>query len=73
MRFEVSGTSPTTTRAKVWLASAAEPAAWRVSAADSTSGYQVAGSVGLRAYLSGTATNSPVVAKFDDLLVGPAH
>ena len=66
VRLQVFGTSPTTVRAKVWSAVAIEPAAWLASATDSTPALQVAGSVGLRSYLSGTATDTPVTTRFDN-------
>ena len=67
MRLQVDGTSPTTVNAKVWKVGSAEPAAWQETATDSTAGLQVAGGIGLRAYLSGSTTNAPVLASFDDL------
>jgi PKD repeat protein len=73
IRLQVTGVSPTTVRAKVWLLAGTEPTAWAATATDVTAGLQVAGSVGLMGYLSGTATNSPVVAKFDDFQAGPSN
>ena len=72
VRVQVTGTNPTTVRAKVWSASATEPAAWAASVTDSTSGMQVAGSVGFNTYLSSSTTNAPLVVRFDDLAVTPA-
>ncbi|MFM9919167.1 PKD domain-containing protein [Lacisediminihabitans sp. H27-G8] len=69
VRLQVFGTSPTTVRAKVWSAVAIEPAAWLASATDSTAALQIAGSVGLRSYLSGTATDTPVTTRFDNFTV----
>ena len=40
---------------------------------DSTASLQAVGSIGVGTYLSGSATNAPVVASFDDLWVGPPH
>jgi PKD repeat protein len=71
IRMQVQGTSPTTLRARVWLAGQAEPAAWHVQTTDATAGLQAAGGIGLVAYLSGSATNAPVTATFDDLTVTP--
>ena len=71
IRFQATGASPTTLRAKVWLASGVEPLSWQISGTDSTVGYQTVGSVGLMSYLSSTGTNAPVVARFDDFLAGP--
>jgi hypothetical protein len=59
LRFDVTGTSPTTLRAKAWAASGAEPASWQLTATDSEAALQAAGSPGLRAYLGGSATNTP--------------
>ncbi len=71
VRLQVSGTGTTTLRSKVWASGAAEPSAWTVSATDTTASLQSAGSVGVLSYLSGSATNAPVVTSFDDLSVGP--
>jgi hypothetical protein len=71
VRLQVTGTSPTTVRAKVWLASATEPAAWTTTVTDTTAGMQVPGGVGLVTYLSGSATNAPVVARYDNFQAGP--
>ena len=70
VRLQVTGTSPTTLRAKVWKSGEAEPTFWQKAATDNTAALQSAGRVGLNAYLSGSATNAPVVASFDNLLVG---
>ncbi len=72
LRVEVTGTAPTTVRAKTWRTGTAEPAAWSVTITDATASLQNAGSTGLLSYLSSTATNVPVLARFDDLVVGPA-
>lgn len=55
--------------AKVWKTTGTEPAAWQVTANDSQAVLQAAGGVGFQAYLSGSATNAPVVASFDNLSV----
>jgi PKD repeat protein len=69
LRLQVTGTSPTTVQAKLWPAGTAEPADWQVSATDSTAELQAPGAVGLGVYASGSATNTPVLASFDDLTV----
>lgn len=69
LRLQVFGTNPTTIRAKIWTSAQTEPADWMASVTDTTSALQAAGSIGLRTYLSGTATNSPVTTRFDNLLV----
>ena len=68
VRTQVTGTAPTTLRIKVWKVGQSEPAAWQLTGTDTTTGLQVAGSVGVLPYLSGSVTNAPVVASFDDLL-----
>ena len=73
VRFQVFGTNPTTLRLKVWDASKAEPTDWQITATDTTASLQVAGAVGLRGYLSGTATNAPVVLKASNFQVIPAQ
>lgn len=69
LRYQVTGTNPTTLRARVWPTGQAEPTSWLVSATDSTAALQVSGSVGLQPYLSSSATNAPVVVRIDDLAV----
>jgi PKD repeat protein len=71
IRVQATGTSPTTLRAKVWSGSVAEPGTWQATTTDSTTALQVAGGIGLTSYLSGSATNAPVVARFDDLSAAP--
>jgi hypothetical protein len=66
MRVQVVGTSPTVLQAKVWADGTTEPAAWQVTGTDSTAGLQAAGSVGVRTYLSGSATNAPITLTLDD-------
>jgi hypothetical protein len=66
-RLDVTGTSPTTLSAKVWRQGSAEPASWQLTATDSASGLQAAGGIGIAPYLSGTATNAPVVVTVDDV------
>lgn len=72
IRVQATGTSPTTIRAKVWKSSQSEPANWQLSTTDSTTELQAAGGVGLVAYLAASATNAPIVAMFDDLMVTSA-
>ncbi|WP_304412825.1 PKD domain-containing protein [Cellulomonas sp. HZM] len=65
---EVTGTSPTTVRAKAWKVGTSEPAAWQTSTTDATPSLQAAGSVGLIGYLYGNVTVAPVVISFDDFV-----
>jgi PKD repeat protein len=67
LRVEVTGTAPTTLRAKTWRAGTAEPGTWSVTSTDATAGLQSAGSAGLLSYMASSATNAPVLARFDDL------
>ena len=55
--------------AKTWKVGATEPATWQATTTDSTSSLQRPGAVGLQAYLSSSATNAPVVARFDNLTI----
>ncbi|WP_194762622.1 PKD domain-containing protein [Microbacterium sp. UFMG61] len=55
VRLQVTGTSPTTVRAKVWSSASAEPTAWQLSGTDSTAALQNPGSVGLLTYLGGSS------------------
>jgi PKD repeat protein len=67
VRFQASGTSTTSMRAKIWKVGATEPATWIVSALDARAGMQTAGGVGLWSYLSSTATNAPLVLRIDEV------
>jgi hypothetical protein len=69
VRLQTSGTSPTTVRARAWKAGTTEPTTWFATATDSTAALQAPGAVGLSTYLSSSATNGPVVARWDDLRV----
>ncbi|MDP3894954.1 PKD domain-containing protein [Nocardioides sp.] len=73
VRAQAFGTSPTTVRVKVWAIGDEEPTGWTASVTDNTAGLQVAGGLGLRTYLSGSATNAPVFGLFDDLSVSPTQ
>ena len=68
IRAKASGVSPTVLQARVWKAGTPEPTTWQVSYTDATAGLQVPGRVGARAYLSSSATNSPVTLRMDDLV-----
>ena len=70
VRLQATGTSPTTLRAKVWKSTGTEPSAWTATTSDNTGGLQAAGAVGLYSYLSGSATNAPVVVSYDDFWTG---
>lgn len=65
---EVSGSSPTTIKAKIWAAGTAEPAGWQLQATDSASSLQAAGAPSLYGYRSGSSTGTNVLS-FDDYTV----
>jgi len=65
VRTQASGSAPTTLRYRVWLDGTSEPSTWLQTATDSTAGLQTVGSVGLLAYVSGSAT-APAVLHFDN-------
>ena len=69
IRLQTEGTSPTALRARVWKVGTAEPGTWQVTATDNTASFQNPGGFTLVTYLAGSATNAPVVARFDDLFV----
>ncbi|WP_354178700.1 PKD domain-containing protein [Arthrobacter sp. UYP6] len=70
VRIQVVGTSPTTIRAKVWKMGQPEPVQWQLTAADSTAALQAPGRIGIGSYLSGSSTNAPVGAFWDNLWAG---
>ncbi|MFI7538386.1 serine/threonine-protein kinase [Streptosporangium sp. NPDC049376] len=65
VRVQVTGTSPTRIRGKVWAVGAAEPD-WLLSVTDATSGLQVPGGAGLLTFLSRKATDTSVTVTVDD-------
>jgi large repetitive protein len=65
-RVQVTGTSPTTIRAKVWRVGEQEPVAWQVTGTDSTAVMQAAGGAALQFYLPAGVTNAPAAVKFDN-------
>ena len=71
VRMQVTGTSPTTVRLKVWPASGTEPTAWQTTATDTTAALQSPGAVGLTAYLSSSVTNPPVTVRMSALSAQP--
>jgi PKD repeat protein len=71
VRMQTFGTNPTTIRTKVWLGTNPEPAGWTVTATDDYAPLQGPGAVGLIGYISGSATNTPVVVSVADLLARP--
>ena len=68
VRFDVSGTGTTSLALTVWPAGTPQPAVPTVTRTDTTSSLQAAGGVGLRGYLSSSAT-SAVNVRFSGLTV----
>jgi len=66
LRVQVSGANPTTIRMRAWADGSAEPASWQYTVTSSAAGLQVAGAVGVRAYVSGAVTNTPITLSVDD-------
>jgi len=67
VRMQTWGSGTTALRAKVWATSDLEPTGWLVAASDTTAGLQTAASIGLRTYVSGTATNAPQTFSIDNV------
>ncbi|MGO1384596.1 MAG: PKD domain-containing protein, partial [Arachnia sp.] len=72
VKIRAVGEGSTTVQAKAWRANESEPEDWMVTTTDSSPQMQNAGSVGLYSYLSGSATNGPISARFSDFKVMPA-
>ena len=69
IRVQTFGSNNTTIRAKLWIDGQTEPTNWQLSGSDATAALQQPGRPGLSVYLSGSATNAPVVGSFDDFMV----
>ena len=69
VRFQVEGTGTTALRAKIWRTGAAEPADWQITGNNSNAALQRPGGLGVVTYLGGSASNSPVEARFDNIRV----
>ena len=67
LRLLVTGTGPTALSGKAWFGAAAEPTAWQVQASDSTASLQQPGGIGVHAYISSSATNTPTTLTTDNL------
>ena len=70
VRLQVTGT-PATLKAKIWAVGTTEPAAWLLTATDSTAALQVAGGVGINGYTASGVTNAPITARVTNLWAGP--
>ena len=71
VRVQVTGTAPTTVRARAWLTGATEPTTWAISATDLTVALQMAGSVGLVGYLASNVTNAPTTWRITSFIAKP--
>ena len=70
IRFQVTGSSHTTLRAKIWLAGGTEPGAWQVDTTDANDlGPQTAGGCALANTIASSSTNVPITARWDDLVI----
>jgi PKD repeat protein len=63
----VTAGGSTTLNANVWPDGSAEPGGWFLTTSDAQAELQGAGQLGVLSYMSGSATNSPVVVTVDDL------
>ncbi|RGE16223.1 PKD domain-containing protein, partial [Leucobacter sp. wl10] len=68
IKTEVSGSTPTTLRAKIWPRGGSEPQAWQLTATDSTAALQQAGFASVRSNLGASAAGVGRVA-FDRVTV----
>jgi PKD repeat protein len=66
VRMQAVGSGTTTLRTRAWRDGTTEPTTWNLTKTDATAVNQVAGGFGVRAYLSGGATNGPIVYAFDN-------
>lgn len=67
LKLQVTGTGTTTVRIRAWTG-ATEPTSWQATATDTTASLQNAGGVGIRGYMSASATNGPVSVRVDNLV-----
>jgi len=70
LRLQVTGTSPTTVRARVWPVGQPEPTTWLSTVTDSTPALQSPGSVALQATLSASSAAGSVT-RFDNFQTRP--
>lgn len=68
-RLLVTGTSPTTIAAKVWVEGQTEPATWQLQGTDATAALQSAGGVGIKTSISSASTNAATKISFDRFAV----
>ncbi len=71
LKVQVSGTAPTTVKAKVWRDGTTEPDNWNLSSTDATAALQTSGSIGIRAVV-GASSSVPATHMRIDSLVAEA-
>jgi hypothetical protein len=67
LRALVSGASPTSIRLRAWTNGHVGPVSWQWTGSDSTAVLQDPGSLGVRTYVSGSATNGGALFSFEDV------
>ncbi|WP_225984189.1 PKD domain-containing protein [Epidermidibacterium keratini] len=69
LKLSVTGTSPTSLAAKVWVDGQAEPASWQLQATDTTAALQAAGTSGIKVSASSLSTVPVTRISFGDYTV----
>jgi hypothetical protein len=67
VRLVVTGTAPTTIKAKVWSSTATEPADFALAATDSTAALQAPGGITFGGYTGSSVTNAPITVRVADV------
>ncbi len=67
VRLQVSGTGPTTVRAKAWASGNRQPSKWLRSATDGTPSLQRPGGLGFSVYAARSGATAPAAVILDDL------
>jgi hypothetical protein len=67
LRLQAQGVSPTTIRAKAWIAGQPEPATWQITGSDSAPELQVPGGIGIGGYSPSATGNGPILFTWDDV------
>ncbi|GAA1828210.1 PKD domain-containing protein [Agromyces salentinus] len=73
IRLQVTGTAPTTIRAKVWPTTQTEPTTWNIQTTDTTTALQGPGTIGLAHYTSSSTptTSLPITISWNDITAMP--
>ncbi|WP_028047338.1 LamG domain-containing protein [Cellulomonas sp. URHE0023] len=67
VRVQAQGVSPTTVRARVWIAGQPEPTTWQVTGTDSAPELQVPAGIGIGGYTPSSTGNGAIVFSWDDV------